>query len=204
MQPTEVLKSEHRVIEQVLNCLEKIASRCASEGKLDRTAAQKAIDFFQNFADHCHHGKEEEHLFPLLEARGFSRGAGPTGVMLYEHEQGRRLLRSLAAAVEDDARGLPNARQRFVDQARSYVQLLREHIVKEDQCLFPKANQVLTPEDQEALQDAFEKVESEEMGLGTHEEYLHLANELADRLDVPRVSGEPTAGRGCCGHHARR
>ena len=34
MQPTQILMNEHRVIEQVLNCLETIAARCLSEGKL--------------------------------------------------------------------------------------------------------------------------------------------------------------------------
>ena len=93
MKPTEILSGEHRVIEQVLTCLERIAEQCAAEGRLDRTSAEQALEFFRNFADRCHHGKEEVHLFPALEAKGFPRDGGPTGVMLHEHDQGRAHVR---------------------------------------------------------------------------------------------------------------
>lgn len=202
MQPTQILMNEHRVIEQVLNCLETIAARCLSEGKLDRVAARKALDFFRNFADRCHHGKEEQHLFPSVEGRGVLREHGPIGVMLSEHDQGRQHIQAMAAAVEEVAAG-PEALQRFVDHAQSYVRLLREHILKEDLCLFPMANRVLTENDQRALMSAFERVEHDEMGLGIHEDYLDLANELADHLDVPRADVGPAAVLHCCGHHHR-
>ena len=32
--------------------------------------ARKAIEFFRTFADGCHHGKEEDCLFPKLQERG--------------------------------------------------------------------------------------------------------------------------------------
>src|SRR5262245_60786760 len=105
MKATDILMDEHRVIEQVLNCLEKLADRCEAGETLDNTSASEALPFFRNFADRCHHGKEEGHLFPLLEARGFSRQGGPTGVMLHEHEEGRGLLTAMARAVE---RGTPH------------------------------------------------------------------------------------------------
>jgi hemerythrin-like domain-containing protein len=85
MKPTEILSSEHRVIEQVLGCLEKIIEQARQNGRLERQPAEDAIAFFRNFADRCHHGKEEAHLFPALEAQGFPRQGGPTGVMLHEH-----------------------------------------------------------------------------------------------------------------------
>jgi len=85
MRPTEILMQEHRVIEQVLDCLERMAQRVEAGDELDLESAKQAIDFFRNFADRCHHGKEEDCLFPLLEQKGFSREQGPTGVMLHEH-----------------------------------------------------------------------------------------------------------------------
>jgi hemerythrin-like domain-containing protein len=71
MRPTEILSSEHRVIEQVLDCLERIADNCSAQGSLNRESAEAAIDFFRTFADRCHHGKEETYLFPAMEACGF-------------------------------------------------------------------------------------------------------------------------------------
>jgi hemerythrin-like domain-containing protein len=55
MKPTEVLGAEHRVIEQVLDCLERMAEQCERSGRIDAESAEKAIDFFQDFADRCHH-----------------------------------------------------------------------------------------------------------------------------------------------------
>src|SRR5262245_17489965 len=181
MRATDILMDEHRVIEQVLTCLEKLADRCEAGKKLDATSALEALDFFHHFADRCHHGKEEGHLFPLLEARGLSRERGPTGVMLHEHEEGRRLIEAIADAIgKDDP-------EEFVRHARAYVLLLREHIRKEDLCLFPMAARLLSGPEADSLWRSFEHVESEEMGEGTHERALQRANDLADRLGVPRA-----------------
>jgi hemerythrin-like domain-containing protein len=196
MRPTEILSSEHRVIEQVLACLETLADRCTAGGTLDREAARQALDFFQTFADACHHGKEEDHLFPLLEARGLPREGGPTGVMRWEHELGRRHLRAMSAAVEAEDP------QRFADHARAYAHLLREHILKEDECLFRMADHFLTDWDRQTLLDAFAHVEDCKMHAGTHEKYLQIADALADRLGVPRAQGAVTKGHGSsCGCH---
>ena len=201
MNPTEILKSEHRVIEQVLNCLETIADECNEQGRLDADSAREALDFFRTFADRCHHGKEEAHLFPAMEAKGFPRDGGPTGVMLHEHETGRQHVRAMAAAVDAAASGEPAALEQFSRHAQGYIGLLREHISKEDHCLFGMASQVLNAADQEALMAKFHHVESEEMGDGTHRRYLDIANRLADRYRVARAEAA-AAHSGCaCGHH---
>jgi hemerythrin-like domain-containing protein len=195
MKATDFLMDEHRVIEQVLNCLEKLADRCQAGEKLDRISALEALAFFRNFADRCHHGKEEGHLFPLLEARGLGRQGGPTGVMLHEHEEGRGLVAAMARAVEQDAP------LEFERQARAYIGLLREHIRKEDHCLFPMAAGILSSTDAESLAQRFEQVENAEMGEGTHEHYLQVANDLADRLAVGRAQVAPACGHARCHHH---
>ena len=196
MLPTEILKNEHRVIEQVLEVLERIADRVTADNEFDTQSASEALDFFRNFADRCHHGKEESQLFPMLESKGFDRDSGPTSVMCAEHEDGRQLIREMAEAIEasanDDA-----AAQRFATCARGYVQLLRMHIQKEDHCLFTMADQAFSDSDQNELLRRFERVETEDMGAGTHEKFLHIANTLAERYGVARA----TVGAGCCCHH---
>src|SRR3972149_10752582 len=136
MKPTEILSNEHRVIEQVLDCLDKIVQRCQSEHKLDKQSAKDVVTFLRNFAARCHHGKEEAHLFPALEAKGFSRDGGPTGVMLYEHEQGRNFIRGMDEAIQTAAKDEVVAQTKFVRNDREYINLLREHIQKEDHCRF--------------------------------------------------------------------
>jgi hemerythrin-like domain-containing protein len=204
MYPTELLMNEHRIIEQVLACLEAMAEQAVADEALDLYAARQAVDFFQNFADRCHHGKEEKALFPLLEVRGLTGGHGPTGRMLHEHVLGRRYLRALARAAEATVTGDRKSLQRFADQARAYGRWLREHIAREDEHVFPLADQALTDEDQRLLLRSFEKAESHDMGTGTHEEYLRIADELADRFQVARAQPEGAGSAVCtgCGHHA--
>jgi hemerythrin-like domain-containing protein len=198
MTPMDILMDEHRIIEQVLNVLDKIIERATTAGKLEEESAREAIDFFRTFADHCHHGKEEAQLFPVMETRGFSGGCSPVAVMLREHELGRLYVAGMAGAIEGASQGDADALQWFIQHGQSYIRLLREHIQKEDHCLFPAANRALDAQDQQRILAAFEKVETEEMGEGTHEKYLDLANRLADRFGVSRAV---TSEHGhCCGH----
>ncbi len=203
MKPTEVLMQEHRVIELVLSCLDRMADNCDAGLPLDIEAATQAIDFFRVFADKCHHGKEEDLLFPLMEAKGFPRDGGPTGVMLHEHELGRRQVRSMEDAVKETSLGDLAGKILFVEQARAFSALLRQHIQKEDHCLFTMADQALSPADQDELAAAFDKVESESIGRGVHEQYLNIALGLADRLGVSTCGTAPgTTCIGGCRHEA--
>ena len=196
MNPTTILMNEHRVIEQVLNCLEVMARR-AERGVIETEAADEAIDFFRTFADRCHHAKEESHLFPALEARGMPKQGGPTGMMRSEHELGRLYLRGMQVAVKS------RKPADFAQAAQHYIALLRDHIRKEDHCLFRMADSMLTEADREKVLAAFEHVESDALQHGTHEKYLCLADRLADRFGVPHAAdemGEPVGVAGCCGH----
>lgn len=198
MRPTEILSGEHRVIEVVLDCLERMVERSEQDGRLDKTAALWAVDIIRNFADRCHHGKEEEHLFAALVEKGLPEQGGPVGQMLHEHELGRDYVRgmdeSIAAASEGKADGLIT----FSENARNYIELLRHHIQKEDGVLFPVADRLLDDSGQQSLLAAFAKVESEHMGSGTHEKYLNMVKDLARRFNVPC---EHLHGKSChCGH----
>jgi hemerythrin-like domain-containing protein len=202
MQAIEMLMNEHRIIEQVLACLEELAGRCAAGEVLDLGSARQLVDFFENFADGCHHRKEETRLFPMLEARGLARDQGPTSVMRHEHEEGRGYLAAMNTAVEAALHGETNAGQTFAKQAQDYAALMRQHILKEDHCLFPAAERLLTETDHFALVHSFDRVEKTEVGDGLHEKYLELADELADRFGVPHAATASTGCHACCHGHS--
>lgn len=172
---TEVLKAEHRVIEKALDALERLV-RAPANSALDPWA--KVIDFLRNFADKCHHLKEERLLFPALEERGIPREGGPIGMMLAEHEEGRGYVRAMAAALESASANPVEALAVLKKEAGAYVRLLREHIVKEDEVLFEMADEILSAEEQKQLLRDFEEHELKEMGSGVHEKYLRIASEL--------------------------
>jgi hemerythrin-like domain-containing protein len=84
----------------------------------------------------------------------------------------------MRTAAQDWEGGNEAGRAAAVRAALGYVQLLRQHIIKENSILFPMANRTLTAGQQAKVADDFEHVEHEETGEGVHEKYLALAEAL--------------------------
>ncbi len=200
MLATEILNAEHRVIEQAVNCLEKLLQQSRTQGKLDGHAARDLIAFFRNFVEHCHHAKEENLLLPAMDVKGIPLVGGPTEIIFCEHETMRTHVRGMHESVAAAAKGDSTALKQFVRHGCAYIDLLREHIEKEDHCLFEVANQAFARVDQEALLEAFEYFEPDKVTVGTHEKYCRLAQDLADRLQVPHTIETAAA---VCGHGCR-
>lgn len=145
--PTQILRDEHRVILRCLELVETAAGRTLPAGWWEQ-----AIRWLRAFADVNHHAKEERFLFPALAKAGVPAEGGPVEVMLHEHVEGRGLIRAMEG-------GDPSLR---ADAARRYVQLLRDHIDKENGVLFPLTDAVLDAAAQQALAREFETVEAEQ------------------------------------------
>jgi hemerythrin-like domain-containing protein len=171
--PVQVLKDEHRVIERVLSAMER---KLAGE-PLDADFFTQAIDFLRNFADGCHHHKEEQQLFPVLKQVGVPEKDGPIACMLAEHDEGRRLIqkmvRELPAATHDHAALLV-----FRTAVIHYIELLRAHIWKEDNVLFALADRLLDPHARGHIHQSFDAFEHAHERDGEHGKYLQLAGDL--------------------------
>jgi len=182
MTPIELLMHEHEIILMVLGAVEREAQRIQDSGQVNAVKTEQVVDFVRNFADRCHHAKEEDLLFVRMQERGMPAQGGPIGVMLIEHVEGRRLVKAVAEALPNAAKGDPQAVAAVRDNLLGYARLLRAHIGKEDNVLYPMADRILTPEDQQWLTKEFDRVEAEEVGAGVHEKYHSMAHELADGL----------------------
>src|SRR3990170_3451804 len=131
MVATEALKNDHRLIEKVLHVLEVASKKIDQGGEVPVDVLKKATDFIRNFADSSHHGKEENILFKSMEEKGFPREGGPIGVMLMEHDEGRRYVRGLVEGIEKYAAGDTDAKKSIAENARNFAGLLAPHIQKE-------------------------------------------------------------------------
>jgi len=171
MKATQVLRDEHEGILAMLAVIETAAHRLSSGKSIPSDLMTDAVSFLQNFADRCHHGKEEDELFPSLVERGVANEGGPIGAMLSDHEQGRAFIRGMSDAAERYAQGDTAAVKSLVDNTLGYVALLRAHIDKENLVLFPMADEILTEVEQNQLYDAFERIEATRTGPGEHERY---------------------------------
>ncbi len=166
---TDILRHEHDAILRMLEATHQVAQRLERGEHVAPETLDDLIEFFRLFADRCHHGKEEDLLFPLLESKGLPRDGGPIGVMLYEHEEGRELIRQMNESSKAYAQSNAGAAKAWAAAARGYATLLSEHIFKENNVLFMIAERLLTDAEQQELAVAFDRVEIEKMGAGTHE-----------------------------------
>mgnify|MGYP000503477949 CR=1 FL=1 len=178
MEATDILKEEHRVIERVLASIEAGATRLMAAEPMSPSFFIDATDFIKGFADGCHHKKEEGVLFPAMEAAGVPAEGGPIAVMLAEHQEGRRLTAAMRAGAEKLQSGDIAARTAVADYALQYVALLRQHIAKEDNVLFPMADRAIQGPAETRVTEAFDHIEHEETGEGVHERFLALAESL--------------------------
>ena len=180
MKPTEELMHEHQVILHVLKTAAVEAHRIRSEAAIRTALIEMMLDFFHTFTDKCHHAKEEKNLFPMLAKRGMAHDTGPVAVMLAEHTEGRRILSNIAgllpAAKQDDGDAIAG----IAENLATYVNLLENHIAKEDNVLFPMAERLLSETDAAELKKAFALVEEIETGEGMHEKYHQLAHQISD------------------------
>ena len=180
----ETLMSEHRVIQGVLGSFEAFVERLDEDGPNARERVAEFADFFREFADRCHHGKEEGHLFEALGEHRFPRDAGPLFVMVGEHNMGRSYVAVLSAIGAGVGTLRELERHEIRESAGAFIPLLRMHIQKEDEILFPAAERTLPPQVLEKLAGSFEEFERTVMGEGEHRR-LHA---LGARLMAERPS----------------
>jgi hemerythrin-like domain-containing protein len=182
MKATDILMREHRLIEQVLDCLEEAADRLDRGDDVDPDFFLNAAEFVAGFADRCHHGKEEDILFVAMTARDMPQDRGPVAVMLHEHEEGRTFTAGFRSAAEQMKAGDEAAAADVVQHVYDYVNLLRQHINKEEMVLFPMADQIIPEDTMRAVSRDFQLVlaKDEENGIPTR--YKALANKLSEYL----------------------
>ena len=111
------------------------------------------VEFFEGFVHGLHYRREEGILFAAMEQAGAPRTAGPIGAAIREHEASRVAARTMRAAAERWEAGDASACDDLAGEARRYVSLLKQHIAREDQLLFPMAEDMIPREDHFQLVD---------------------------------------------------
>ncbi len=169
------LVEEHGGIMHMLSIMSSVAQRLQNGENVDKKHLQKIVEFLQNFADKCHHGKEEDILFPRLIAN--QSHTTVVNELLGEHKTGRDYIRGINESINNYAVGNADAFHIAIN-AEAYVQLLTEHINKENAILFPMADKELSEQQQEEIMEQFEVLERDVIGEGKHEEYHGWLKEL--------------------------
>lgn len=154
LDPIAILYAEHDEGLKALQRMSDAAHKLKADGwSPEVVTALKESAAFINGEIRRHNEKEETVLFPQL------RGAipyGPVDVMLAEHRQLWTLEDHLKELL--DGPQTERSRRDLVSTALDIVDLLSEHIAKENNILFPMARSVLSPTQMAVVAEKFEEL----------------------------------------------
>jgi hemerythrin-like domain-containing protein len=154
MRLLDVLAGEHRGVSAMLGVLDAVATRVRGGGEAPLDMIDGLVDYFDRCAE-GHHAQEERLLFPLLEQHGLGRDETVINALLAQHDAHRAYTRRMRAGAVRVRAGEVGARESFAADARSYTELIREHIRIEDHYFYGVAAEVLTRAEQEQIIEAF-------------------------------------------------
>ena len=140
---TQGLINEHRLILRMIALLEQNAARTAGGNYRNWQFYLDGVAFIRCYADRFHHAKEEDVLFEALIKNGMPRENSPIAAMMMEHDQGRAFVKIVEAATREALDGQVGIERIIAENALAYTALLREHIAKEDDILYPLAERVI-------------------------------------------------------------
>lgn len=129
MQIKTFMTQKHRNCDELFSTLENsvVASKWAD-------AENQFPDFAQSFLHHFQ--QEEEVMFPAIEAQMGGQG-GPPYVMRMEHQQIRQIITQMETALRQ------HQQNDFLGFSDTLMILVQQHNMKEEQILYPMADQML-------------------------------------------------------------
>lgn len=157
--PVRVWMEEHETLLGFLDELEKasVAARQSTAGLEPGGPVRLAlVKLASNLLDaEPHHQREEQALFPRMEEVGIE---GPPHMMRLDHDELRLAKRALKDHVSTDAAADEGFVDRLGEVADFIVPVLRSHIHKENEILYPMALQAIGADGWRAIQADCERI----------------------------------------------
>jgi hemerythrin-like domain-containing protein len=199
MTATTALREEHSYILAMIACLRAACADTQKAGRFDVETFQTGVEFIRAYADAWHHAKEEDQLFPAMEAAGMPREGGPIAVMLHEHVVGRSYVAKISEHLDAAAGGNEEARILVTRYALAYAELLTQHIQKENNILFNMADQMFSPEEHEFLERQYQAAIPENANEETGAHYERLVMNLCRKWDLDPEEAARAGDTFACG-----
>jgi hemerythrin-like domain-containing protein len=177
---TENLMKEHQLILKYINLMDRYANLSLSDlnTAILFDKAKCFIAFIHEVADHFHHAKEEDSLFRYLDVPGVLTHCNPVSQMLSEHNKAREFVVNMESAIQT------KELNSLVLNMRQYGILLKEHIYKEDNILYPMAERGLSDEAKLSLLKEYVETDKRLDSHGILCKYENLYVELEQQLDA--------------------
>lgn len=156
--PIDILEKEHEIILENLDKLREYVDKVEEAKSLADIGNLDGLKHIVHILVEAepHHEREEKVLFPRLEALGID---GPTTVMRMEHEEFRPRKKSLAQTLEKAGEmTFTEFKEKFIEDAQSLVNVLPDHIFKENNILYPESRQVIKEEEWPKIRCDFDQI----------------------------------------------
>lgn len=151
----EILTNEHKNILKVISAVENECEKLENGKAIDKEFLEKAIDFIRGYADKIHHSKEEDILFVEMCKNEENMHCNPTHQMRHEHDEGRKFVKELEKELNK------GNKKKIIENAKGYCNLLKDHIYKEDNILYPMADESMDAKTKKSMLDKFNKIEKD-------------------------------------------
>jgi hemerythrin-like domain-containing protein len=175
MQPIGPLMHEHRLIERMIDVMELEVERIQSGKQPNSRLIDEAIDLFRTYADHCHHGKEEEILFKELASKPLTDDEKSILAGLVEdHVKGRKLVTEIYLLNKELGRKQSHEEtMKLIHLVRKLAIFYMVHIKKEDKEFFFPVMRYFTRQEMDTMLANFAIVD----GRVFHEKYLSIVTD---------------------------
>lgn len=181
MKGIEILIRQH---ESVLTFVDVVKNKCIKifnkEENIDLDFFNKVLYYGRNFIDGHHHKEEEEILFKVMTSSlGEQISHIINDAMLFEHNVGRMFLMNLNYGIQEfDMYREESYKLSIITNAFNYVCLMEEHINKENEVLYPYADNNLNESDKNFVNNEIEQYEVNADKVGIQLQYSGILNEL--------------------------
>lgn len=132
MNPIETLVAEHRLIERLLDGLERWARGPDGDREGLGPLVRDLVDYVPT-----HHGRERDLLSRAMLEEGAPRSYGPHATMEAEYRRARALAHRLLELHEQTAAWSEQDRVAATEAVQEYADLMRHHIRRESDVLYP-------------------------------------------------------------------
>lgn len=152
--PIEILYEEHNIIIDAINIAHDLR-KIIYNSDLYEKQANSLLIFFREFADKCHHQKEETVLFPQMIKANELLESGVVQEMFENHEDFRELINEIEKSIKN--RDYKNAQNKLEE----YTDALTDHIAVENEEVFEIAQTLFNENELEKIYYKFKDIDSE-------------------------------------------
>lgn len=154
--PIGPLMKEHRLIERMIDCMEKEIEKMEAHKKANPLFIDTAVDFIRMYADRTHHGKEEDILFRDLAKKQISPNHSKImEELVEEHKWARNIVKNLVEAKERYVKGNVDSLKEIIKLLGDLVEFYPKHIEKEDKHFFIPVMKYFNDNEQQEMLDEY-------------------------------------------------